>query len=53
MQLLSNKSPYELHEGTAQLRPFEPNKKVVFSVLSRVIFKGAKKDTDFFVASSA
>ena len=38
LQLLLNKSPYELHEGTAQLRPFEPNKKVVFSVLSRVIF---------------
>ena len=29
---------YELHEGTAQFRPFEPNKKVVLSVLSRVIF---------------
>ena len=48
LQLLLNKSPYKLLEGTAQLRPFEPNKKVVFSVLSRVIFiQGAKKDTDF------
>ena len=36
--LWSNMSPYKLHKGTAQLQPFEPNKKVIFSVLSQVIF---------------
>ena len=33
LRLLSNISLYKLHKGMTQLRPFEHNKKVIFSVV--------------------